>query len=212
MVIRPAHEGTARPGRAIPGIDPARLDAGRARPLLQEIEIRGAALVAEEKVGFGTTPSLTPAGLVPKPYALRLFVAATSNGFAVLPGGLAMTVDPDQTVALSAPDGESRDVWVVSEATPPPFTSLWRPTHRGRPRAALAAGPAEPRRRQPVLARPLHRARRLDHARAAHLPQPPAGGQRAAPGAARQPHGARDPALQGGRQGARRVGADQRPR
>jgi uncharacterized alpha-E superfamily protein len=39
-----------------------------------------------------------------------------------------MTVDPDQTVALSAPDGESRDVWVVSDAQAPPFTSLWRPT------------------------------------------------------------------------------------
>ena len=84
--------------------------------------------MAEAKIGFGTTPSLTPAGLVPKPYALRLFVTATSNGFAVMPGGLAMTVDPDATVALSAPDGESRDVWVVSDATPPPHTSLWRPT------------------------------------------------------------------------------------
>jgi uncharacterized circularly permuted ATP-grasp superfamily protein/uncharacterized alpha-E superfamily protein len=128
MVIRPAHEGTARPGRAIPGIDPARLNAEEREKVLQEIEIRGAALVAEEKVGFGTTPSLTPAGLVPKPYALRLFVTATSSGFAVMPGGLAMTVDPNNTVALSAPDGESRDVWVVSDAVPPPFTSLWRPT------------------------------------------------------------------------------------
>lgn len=128
MVIRPAHEGTARPGRAIPGIDPARLSPAELDTLLQEIEIRGASLVAEAKVGFGTTPSLTSAGLVPKPYALRLFVTATSSGFAVLPGGLAMTVDPDSTVALSAPDGESRDVWVVSDATPPPFASLWRPT------------------------------------------------------------------------------------
>lgn len=127
MVIRPAHEGTARPGRAIPGIDPARLGPAELDTLLREIEIRGASLVAEAKVGFGTTPSLTPAGLVPKPYALRLFVTATSNGFAVMPGGLAMTVDPDQTVALSAPDGESRDVWVVSDTVPPPFTSLWRP-------------------------------------------------------------------------------------
>jgi uncharacterized alpha-E superfamily protein len=57
-----------------------------------------------------------------------MFVAAIADGFTVLPGGLAMTVDPDMTVALSAPDGESRDVWVVSDATPPPHTSLWRPT------------------------------------------------------------------------------------
>ena len=128
MVIRPAHEGTARPGRAIPGIDPARLHPDKLDALRQEIEIRGASMVAEAKVGFGTTPSLTAAGLVPKPYALRVFVTSTSEGFAVLPGGLAMTVDPDQTVALSAPDGESRDVWVVSDAQAPPFTSLWRPT------------------------------------------------------------------------------------
>ena len=128
MVIRPAHEGTARPGRAIPGIDPARLEPAMLDMLLQEIEIRGASLVAEAKVGFGTTPSLTAAGLMPKPYALRLFVTSTSDDFAVLPGGLAMTVDPDLTVALSAPDGESRDVWVVSDAAPPPFTSLWQPT------------------------------------------------------------------------------------
>ncbi len=128
MIIRPAYEGTARPGRAIPGIDPARLGPAERDQLLQEIEIRGAGLVAEEKVGFGTTPSLTSAGLVPKPYAVRLFVAATANGFIALPGGVAMTVDPDRTVALSAPDGELRDVWVVSDATLPPFTSLWRPT------------------------------------------------------------------------------------
>ena len=128
MIIRPAHEGTARPGGAIPGLDPARLGTAERAQLLQEIEIRGAALVAEAKVGFGTTPSLTPSGLVPKPYAVRMFVAGTANGFTALPGGLAMTVDPDLTVALSAPDGESRDVWVVSDTTLPPFTSLWRPT------------------------------------------------------------------------------------
>ena len=127
MVIRPAHEGTARPGRAIPGIDPGRLGPVERAALVQEIEIGGAGLVAEAKIGFGTTPSLTPSGLVAKPYAVRMFVTATANGFAVLPGGLAMTVDPDMTVALSAPDGEARDVWIVSDATPAPFTSLWRP-------------------------------------------------------------------------------------
>ena len=128
VVIRTAHEGTARPGRAVPGIDPSRLGREERDALLREIELRGASLVAEAKIGFGTTPSLTPAGLVPKPYALRLFVAATDGGFAVLPGGLAMTVDPDRTVALSAPDGESRDVWIVGETPSAPFTSLWRPT------------------------------------------------------------------------------------
>jgi hypothetical protein len=43
-------------------------------------------------------------GLAPKPYALREFLDATSKGFALMPGGLAKTVNPDATVALSAPD------------------------------------------------------------------------------------------------------------
>jgi uncharacterized alpha-E superfamily protein len=95
--------------------------------LLQDIELKGALFVAEEKTGFGTTPSLTPAGLVPKPYAVRLFVTATANGFVAMPGGLAMTVDEGSAVALSATEGESRDVWVVSDASLPPHVSLWRP-------------------------------------------------------------------------------------
>src|SRR5262249_11770030 len=100
MLIRPAHEGTARPRPAIAGIDPTRLSASERAALLDEIQIRGATLVAEEKVGFGTVPSLTPAGLVAKPYAVRLFLAASTSGFVALPGGLAMTVDPEHTVSL----------------------------------------------------------------------------------------------------------------
>jgi uncharacterized circularly permuted ATP-grasp superfamily protein/uncharacterized alpha-E superfamily protein len=126
MVIRPAHEGTARPGRAIPGIDPQRLSRGDRSALIEDIEIAGATLVAEEKLGFGTTPSLTAGGLIAKPYAVRFFAATTASGFVALPGGLAMTVDPDRAVSLTAPDGETRDVWVVSDAVPPPHVSLWR--------------------------------------------------------------------------------------
>jgi uncharacterized alpha-E superfamily protein len=65
---------------------------------------------------------------VAKPYALRLFVSATPDGPVIMPGGLAMTVDPQAAVSLSAPDGESRDVWVVSDGVVPPFHSLWRPS------------------------------------------------------------------------------------
>ncbi len=128
FVIRPAHEGTARPGRAVPGRDPMSLSAAERLQLIAEIERDGAMLVAEEKTGFGTTPSLGPQGLIAKPYALRLFAAMTPSGPIVMPGGLAMTVDPNAAVALSAPDGESRDVWVVSDGAVPPFVSLWKPT------------------------------------------------------------------------------------
>ncbi|RTL71737.1 MAG: hypothetical protein EKK41_08200 [Hyphomicrobiales bacterium] len=129
MVIRPAHENTARPGRAIPGVEPQRLSAKDRALLIERIELGGPGFVAEEKIGFGTTPSLTADGIAAKPYAVRFFVASTAAGFTVMPGGLAMTVDPDATVALSATDAETRDVWVVSDAVvPKPHASLWRPT------------------------------------------------------------------------------------
>jgi len=127
-VIRPSHERTARPGRAAPGRDPARMSKAARAALKSEMELNGTEFVAEAKTGFGTTPSLGPDGLTPKPYALRLFAAMTPSGPIVMPGGLAMTVDPQAAVSLSAPDGESRDVWIVSDGAVPPFHSLWRPS------------------------------------------------------------------------------------
>jgi uncharacterized circularly permuted ATP-grasp superfamily protein/uncharacterized alpha-E superfamily protein len=131
FVIRPAHERTARPGSATPGRDPVKMSAAERTALAAELALDGAAYVAEAKTGFGTTPSIGPNGLVAKPYALRLFVIRTPNGFAVMPGGLAMTVDPHSAVSLSAPDGESRDVWIVSDGAVAPFQSLWRPLSEG---------------------------------------------------------------------------------
>ena len=127
FVIRPAHERTARPGQATPGRDPAKMTPAARAQLKAEMDLNGAAFVAEAKTAFGTTPSIDPGGLVPKPYVVRLFVAATPNGYSVMPGGLAMTVDPQSAVSLNAPDGESRDVWIVNDGAVPPFHSLWRP-------------------------------------------------------------------------------------
>ncbi len=126
--IRRAFELTARPGRAAPAVDPVRLTAAERQALIAEIELDGAALVAEEKTALGTAPSYGENGLTAKPYALRVFAAAVPGGFAVMPGGLAMTVDPGMSMALTAPDGASRDVWVLGEGAPPVFKSLWRPT------------------------------------------------------------------------------------
>ena len=125
--IRRAFEQTARPGRAAPARDPAKLSAAERSALIAEIELDGAVLVAEEKTALGTAPSYGSQGLQPKPYAVRIFATAVPGGFAVMPGGLAMTVDPGASMALTALDGASRDVWVLSDAAQPLFKSLWRP-------------------------------------------------------------------------------------
>ena len=126
--IRRAYERTARPGRAAPARDPLKLSGNERAALIEEINLHGADLVAEEKTALGTTPSYGANGLEATPYAVRVFATAIpGGGFAVMPGGLAMTVNPGSSIALTAPDGASRDVWVVSDKPQPVFKTLWRP-------------------------------------------------------------------------------------
>jgi uncharacterized circularly permuted ATP-grasp superfamily protein len=87
--IRHAHEATARPGRAEPARDPAKMTSAERAAMVAEIELYGAVLVAEEKTQLGTAPSYGLRGLEPKPYAVRVFATAVPGGFAVMPGGLA---------------------------------------------------------------------------------------------------------------------------
>lgn len=128
MVIHPAQEGTGRPGGAQYGQLGSSLTEAQRRALKEEIELHGDVLVAEERIGFGTTPAFTAQGLVPQPFAVRLFAAATAEGFAVMPGGLAMAIVPNLAVALSAPEARTRDVWIIADGEVPPHRSLWQPT------------------------------------------------------------------------------------
>jgi uncharacterized circularly permuted ATP-grasp superfamily protein/uncharacterized alpha-E superfamily protein len=125
-LVRPASEPTARPGHATPGQKLNALEADERAALLIDIELNGARYVAERPSSFATAPSWSTEGLVAKPYALRLFVAATEGGYSVMPGGLALTVDAGVAVGLTAPAAESRDVWVASTEVQGPHYSRWR--------------------------------------------------------------------------------------
>jgi uncharacterized circularly permuted ATP-grasp superfamily protein/uncharacterized alpha-E superfamily protein len=127
LVIRKAQEGTGRPGQAALGQDTRSMSDAERDLLKREIALHGARLVAEEKIGFSKAPVYVKGGLEPQPFAVRLFVARTPAGYIAMPGGLAMTIDPDRAVALSAPDGHTRDVWVLSDAEQGHHVSLWRP-------------------------------------------------------------------------------------
>ncbi|HEY8129622.1 MAG TPA: circularly permuted type 2 ATP-grasp protein [Hyphomicrobium sp.] len=128
FIIRKAQEGTGRPGQAALGWEARGLSTPDRDKMKREIALHGATLVAEEKVGFSSAPVYGKEGLVPKPFAVRFFVSRTASGYQVMPGGLAMSIDPERAVALSAPDGQTRDVWVQSEGEQAPHVSLWRPT------------------------------------------------------------------------------------
>ncbi|MBS0242736.1 MAG: circularly permuted type 2 ATP-grasp protein [Proteobacteria bacterium] len=127
MVIRPAREGTGRPGQATRGRAAGAMTAEERSRLVADLTRNGHGLVAEARVGFGTMPSLTAQGLVPRAFAMRLFAAEVRDGFSVMPGGLAMGVDPTAAVALSTADGETHDVWVLGDAPDMRHVSLWRP-------------------------------------------------------------------------------------
>lgn len=127
LVVRKAQEGTGRPGQAALGRHTHEMSDTERDALQREIALAGARLVAEETTGFSTAPVFANGALAPRPFAVRFFVARSDKGYVAMPGGLAMTVDPSRAVALSAPDGHTRDVWVLSDSAPAHHVSLWRP-------------------------------------------------------------------------------------
>jgi uncharacterized circularly permuted ATP-grasp superfamily protein/uncharacterized alpha-E superfamily protein len=125
MIIRPAREGTGRPGRAQSGRSPAGLSTAGREALRQELAISGASLVAEEPAAFSMMPRYSAKGLERQSVALRLYVGCSKDSFSVLPGGIALAVDPRSAVALSASSGDTHDVWVLADKPEKPHVSLW---------------------------------------------------------------------------------------
>lgn len=119
------YEGTGSPGQAKPGKRSGVCQEERAA-LEDRIALDGNLLVAERPLGFATTPAWTEEGLKPKPYALRVFVGAMQDGYRVMPGGVALTIDDDNAVALTSREARSRDVWVISPQVPSSSFTLKR--------------------------------------------------------------------------------------
>ncbi len=140
FVIRRAHEGTGRPGRAEQGVMPEKLSGRELDALKFELELNGQNYVAEERHDSSTAPSWTAEGLKARPFAMRLYVSAVDGDYRLMPGGLAMSLDGTPGVAMSAMDGHSRDVWVCSEEEAAvPHITLMRPA--GEVAEVLRTGP-----------------------------------------------------------------------
>ncbi len=123
-LIHPAREKTGRPGGAETGRKIARLNDLDRKEAIADIKLRGDRLVAEKPSFFASTPSWCDGKLQPTPYAMRLFAVRYGDDYQLLPGGLAMNVNPEIAVALNAPDGMARDVWVPSSNPGEPYKSL----------------------------------------------------------------------------------------
>lgn len=107
---------------ALPGFQGRRIvlgseldDARRAR-LVADMTTRGVDYVGQEVVQLSTTPVWEDDRLAPRPFALRVFAAATPDGWRVMPGGFCRVSDRLDVRAVSMGQGaQSADVWVLAD-------------------------------------------------------------------------------------------------
>ena len=102
----------------------ATLDAKARAKLSDAIRLRGVDYVGQDIVRLSTTPRLEHGRLAPRPFVLRVYAAATPDGWKVMPGGFARVSNKPDARAVSMGAGvESADVWVLADK-PVETTSL----------------------------------------------------------------------------------------
>ncbi len=112
LTIADAFGPQALPGQLISKLDPlargALIDALRERPI---------DYVGQDVARLSTTPVYENGRLSPRPFVLRVYAAATPDGWAVMPGGFCRISDKADARAISMGGGvRSTDVWVLSDA------------------------------------------------------------------------------------------------
>ena len=113
----------------------AEMSAQEREHLRAAIATRGLDYVGQEVVRLSTMPRWENGKLTPRPFVLRVYVAATKDGWKVMPGGFARVSDKPDARAVSMGEGvESADVWVLAERQKPAVSLLPNPekTHIAR--------------------------------------------------------------------------------
>lgn len=84
--------------------------------LVGQIRDRPFDFVGQEVVRLSTTPAWRDRRLSPSPFVLRVYAAATKDGWRVMPGGFCRISDRADARAISMGQGaEAADVWVISD-------------------------------------------------------------------------------------------------
>ncbi len=111
LFVKPAFRSHLR------GMDPEReMSSSERAALVKRIQFQPHAFVAQEWVQLSTAPALEAGRLVPRPVTLRVYLVATKNGYAVMPGGLARIAPRAGTSSISMQHGgASKDAWVLSD-------------------------------------------------------------------------------------------------
>ncbi len=100
-------------GGSVLGAD---LSAAERRRLSTLLARRGVELVGQDIARLSTTPVWTGERLTPRPFMLRVFLAATDKGWVVMPGGFCRISSTPDARAISLQKGDrSADVWVLAD-------------------------------------------------------------------------------------------------
>src|SRR3954463_4744544 len=109
-------------GRGVPGFPgngpvlSGELSASERDRLRNAISERGIDYAGQELVRLSTTPVWEDGRIAPRPFVLRVFAAATADGWTIMPGGFCRIAEQPDARAVSMGDGaRAADVWVVSD-------------------------------------------------------------------------------------------------
>ena len=92
--------------------------------LLTAMRQRPLDFVGQEVVRLSTTPAWRDGALQPSPFVLRVYAAATPDGWKIMPGGFCRISDQADARAVSMGEGaQAADVWVLNDK-PVPRVSL----------------------------------------------------------------------------------------
>ncbi|MDJ0447494.1 circularly permuted type 2 ATP-grasp protein [Methylocystis sp. JR02] len=108
----------------------AELDAAQKERLIAAIRARGMDYVGQEVVKLSTTPAWDNGALTPRPFSLRIFAAATPEGWKVMPGGFCRVSDRRDARAITMGAGaQTVDVWVIGQKASEHATTLLPPNN-----------------------------------------------------------------------------------
>jgi uncharacterized circularly permuted ATP-grasp superfamily protein/uncharacterized alpha-E superfamily protein len=112
LFVKPAFRSHLR------GMNPlTELTGAEREALRRRIRFKPHDFVAQEWVQLSTAPALAGGKLVPRPVSLRVYLVATDDGYAVMPGGLSRTAPRAGSRSVSMQHGgASKDTWVMSES------------------------------------------------------------------------------------------------
>lgn len=112
LFVKPAFRSQVR------GMNPhAEMTQPEREALEQRIRFKPHDFVAQERVKYSTAPALVDGKLVPRPVSLRIYLVATEDGYAVMPGGLSRTAPRAGSSTVSMQHGgASKDTWVLSDS------------------------------------------------------------------------------------------------